>query len=199
MAKGGGAWKVAYADFVTAMMAFFLVMWICAQDQKIKQAVARYFVTPMGVVETGASKTPNETGALFPRPTAGEMPVSDAIALGRGRKSFTPPSDTPSKATNAICNWVRTDDQADAYWRDQVRLTREWASMSKDLLNKDGSIDAAITKQLSKQLRSEITHRVSSELNDLSRDLLSQILSEVNWTELAEDMLAHYDEEEPRQ
>ena len=40
---GGGAWKVAYADFVTAMMAFFLVMWICSQDQKFRQAVARYF------------------------------------------------------------------------------------------------------------------------------------------------------------
>ncbi len=41
--KGGGAWKVAYADFVTAMMAFFLVMWITAQNTKIKQAIAHYF------------------------------------------------------------------------------------------------------------------------------------------------------------
>ena len=36
MAGSGGAWKVAYADFVTAMMAFFLVMWITAQSQKVK-------------------------------------------------------------------------------------------------------------------------------------------------------------------
>ena len=35
--KGGGAWKVAYADFVTAMMAFFLVMWIVGQDKPVKQ------------------------------------------------------------------------------------------------------------------------------------------------------------------
>ena len=33
---GGGAWKVAYADFVTAMMALFLVLWILSQDEKIK-------------------------------------------------------------------------------------------------------------------------------------------------------------------
>jgi flagellar motor protein MotB len=33
---GGGAWKVAYADFVTAMMAFFMVMWLVSQDQKVK-------------------------------------------------------------------------------------------------------------------------------------------------------------------
>ena len=41
--KGGGAWKVAYADFVTAMMAFFLVMWIVAQSAEVKEAVAESF------------------------------------------------------------------------------------------------------------------------------------------------------------
>ena len=43
---GGGAWKVAYADFVTAMMAFFLVMWITAQSKQVKMAVAHYFNAP---------------------------------------------------------------------------------------------------------------------------------------------------------
>jgi chemotaxis protein MotB len=42
----GGAWKVAYADFVTAMMAFFLVMWLAAQDSRIRAAVAGYFQEP---------------------------------------------------------------------------------------------------------------------------------------------------------
>jgi chemotaxis protein MotB len=42
----GGAWKVAYADFVTAMMAFFLVMWLSAQDSRIRAAVAGYFKEP---------------------------------------------------------------------------------------------------------------------------------------------------------
>jgi len=46
---GGGAWKVAYADFVTAMMAFFLVMWITGQSKPVKQAVAKYFEDPLGV------------------------------------------------------------------------------------------------------------------------------------------------------
>ena len=36
---GGGAWKVAYADFVTAMMAFFLVMWIVGQSDQVKEAI----------------------------------------------------------------------------------------------------------------------------------------------------------------
>jgi chemotaxis protein MotB len=46
----GGAWKVAYADFVTAMMAFFLVMWLTSQSKAVKAAVAGYFRDP-GVFE----------------------------------------------------------------------------------------------------------------------------------------------------
>ncbi len=43
----GGAWKVAFADFMTAMMAFFLVMWLLAtQSEQSKKAIADYFSTP---------------------------------------------------------------------------------------------------------------------------------------------------------
>ena len=48
----GGAWKVAYADFVTAMMAFFLVMWIVGQSNPMKAGVAGYFRDP-GVFDRG--------------------------------------------------------------------------------------------------------------------------------------------------
>ncbi len=44
----GGSWKVAYADFVTAMMAFFLVMWIMSMDQGVKDLVQGYFQNPVG-------------------------------------------------------------------------------------------------------------------------------------------------------
>jgi chemotaxis protein MotB len=42
----GGSWKVAYADFVTAMMALFLVLWLTAQDTKVKEAIQRAFRNP---------------------------------------------------------------------------------------------------------------------------------------------------------
>ena len=41
----GGAWKVAFADFMTAMMAFFLVMWLMGADEETKAAIADYFTT----------------------------------------------------------------------------------------------------------------------------------------------------------
>jgi chemotaxis protein MotB len=44
----GGAWKVAYADFVTAMMAFFMVMWIISMDVATKNAIQGYFQDPVG-------------------------------------------------------------------------------------------------------------------------------------------------------
>lgn len=43
----GGAWKVAYADFVTAMMAFFLVMWIIGMSQQQKEGIQKYFNDPL--------------------------------------------------------------------------------------------------------------------------------------------------------
>jgi chemotaxis protein MotB len=49
----GGAWKVAYADFVTAMMAFFLVMWLVNQSDVVKQSVGGYFRDPVGFSEGG--------------------------------------------------------------------------------------------------------------------------------------------------
>jgi chemotaxis protein MotB len=45
-----GVWKVAYADFTTAMMALFLCLWLTSQDQKIKDAVERAFRNPFSSV-----------------------------------------------------------------------------------------------------------------------------------------------------
>lgn len=45
-APHSGSWKVAYADFVTAMMAFFIVMWILGQSEQIRQMVSSYFQDP---------------------------------------------------------------------------------------------------------------------------------------------------------
>ena len=47
----GGAWKVAFADFVTAMMAFFLVMWIISQGKPVREAIGGYFRDPVGFSE----------------------------------------------------------------------------------------------------------------------------------------------------
>jgi chemotaxis protein MotB len=56
----GGAWKVAYADFVTAMMALFIVLWLLNSSKKIQEAVGGYFRDPMGSAKNAGT---NRTGA----------------------------------------------------------------------------------------------------------------------------------------
>src|ERR1700722_494274 len=55
----GGAWKVAYADFVTAMMSLFIVLWLMGSSEKVKRAVAGDFNDPKG---TGAQLGTTLTG-----------------------------------------------------------------------------------------------------------------------------------------
>ncbi len=60
----GGSWKVAYADFVTAMMAFFMVMWILGMDEQTRKAIEGYFSDPTGFKRGyGSGQSPVAIGA----------------------------------------------------------------------------------------------------------------------------------------
>ncbi|MEI6106371.1 MAG: flagellar motor protein MotB [Opitutae bacterium] len=70
MAGHGGAWKVAFADFMTALMALFLVLWISSQDKEILIATSQYFQNPFtaplidhsGVMPFNSNKSTKSTG-----------------------------------------------------------------------------------------------------------------------------------------
>jgi chemotaxis protein MotB len=63
----GGAWKVAYADFVTAMMALFIVLWLLNTSKPVKEAIAGYFKDPSGTgAKLGKSMTGNAQQANAP-------------------------------------------------------------------------------------------------------------------------------------
>ncbi|MFO0788980.1 MAG: flagellar motor protein MotB [Pirellulales bacterium] len=73
MAGGGGAWKVAYADFVTAMMAFFMVMWLTSQSEEVKKAIGGYFQDPWGTSQESNSPTMQSPSGIN-----GNAPFGDA-------------------------------------------------------------------------------------------------------------------------
>ncbi len=84
----GGAWKVAYADFVTAMMAFFLVMWLVGASPDVKKSVAGYFRDP-GVFDFEKS-TGMMAGGISGidegrAPEAAQMPDAAALTVERQR------------------------------------------------------------------------------------------------------------------
>src|SRR5689334_11904535 len=61
----GGAWKIAYADFVTAMMAFFLLMWLLGSTTKGDlQGIADYFATPLKVSLEGGDGSGDATSVI---------------------------------------------------------------------------------------------------------------------------------------
>lgn len=66
----GGAWKVAFADFMTSMMALFLVLWIVTQSSDVREAIAGYFQDPLGRAnEFGATIIKGEAAQnMDPRP-----------------------------------------------------------------------------------------------------------------------------------
>src|SRR5476649_1705862 len=69
----GGSWKIAYADFMTAMMAFFLVMWLISiSSPKELVQIAEYFRTPLAVAITNG---PRSSDATSPIPGGGEDPL----------------------------------------------------------------------------------------------------------------------------
>ena len=79
---GGGSWKVAYADFVTAMMALFLVLWLVSQDSKVKDAVSRTFRNPFSATEkksTGIFDSKTEDDKSFSR---GNFSANAPVELG---------------------------------------------------------------------------------------------------------------------
>ncbi|SPF48072.1 OmpA/MotB domain protein [Candidatus Sulfopaludibacter sp. SbA4] len=80
----GGAWKVAYADFVTAMMALFIVLWMMNSTEKVKQSISGYFRDPRGyTTRLGAGPAGAGEGLSFHGQTAGDLQKQIEQALRR--------------------------------------------------------------------------------------------------------------------
>ena len=101
----GGSWKVAYADFVTAMMAFFMVMWILGMDDKTKQAIEGYFANPVGYKKGyGAGSSPLSTGTA---PTNVQNTPLRVIVRSTEQRTF-------EQLKNAILEKVASNDSLKA-------------------------------------------------------------------------------------
>jgi chemotaxis protein MotB len=183
MAKGGGSWKVAYADFVTAMMAFFMVMWIGSQDQKIKQSVANYFIDPSGV-----AKNPAKAGAVFNNVSNGSVPDAEKAALGRGRDSYTDPNQH-SRSTKLVGEWMVNDPKVAPYWREQALAARKQAAQLPEVIDRKQTLEEAATKILARAMRDAVAKDIPTQTKGILQDLLYTSIVDVNWQQLANDLI----------
>ncbi|MGJ5817911.1 flagellar motor protein MotB [Paludibaculum fermentans] len=85
----GGAWKVAYADFVTAMMALFIVLWLLNSNQKIQKAVGGYFNDPKGQGKmVGSTKSASGEGISIRKEDMSELKQRIEAAMKKEIKDF---------------------------------------------------------------------------------------------------------------
>lgn len=129
----GGVWKIAYADFMTAMMAFFLVMWLInAVNQETRESVASYF-NPVRL----ADSTPDRKGLNEPRRVdPGKAEAGDA------KSSLPDPSATPQGDSRIPARQPRFDEAA--LFRDPYSVLSEIAGGPPNAVRSEARIGAML-------------------------------------------------------
>lgn len=85
----GGAWKVAYADFVTAMMSLFIVLWLMSSSKPVKDAVSGYFNDPKGLAKfVGMEQKDGKTAPPAPAPVTKDDMAKLKVDLEKSLKSM---------------------------------------------------------------------------------------------------------------
>lgn len=186
--KGGGAWKVAYADFVTAMMAFFMVMWLVSQDQKVKESVAKYFIAPTGVDFLGESTRPMRAGGVFDSERAGPVPESVARAAGRNLGSLPYP-DLGEPPTMVVGEWYLENPESAAEWFQTARAELAAAEKNPDVIEKVMTSQQAARRTLAEKMRSSLQKPAEQVKDPVLHDLLLSTLKGVDWELIADDCL----------
>jgi chemotaxis protein MotB len=122
----GGAWKVAYADFVTAMMAFFLVMWLVGiASKEQKAAVSEYFKNPSAVEGTAAIPG---SSSLGPGGASDKLiPTANALSMPGG---IGPQVGDPGESTDSR---IPSESQESARAAAAAEDRRQLDELRKDL------------------------------------------------------------------
>ncbi|HQX51018.1 MAG TPA: flagellar motor protein MotB [Planctomycetaceae bacterium] len=185
---GGGAWKVAYADFVTAMMAFFMVMWLVSQDQKVKDSVAKYFVDPVGFNLSGTSSRPADSSGLFESEFNGQVPGASSRTSGKGRGSMSSRENLDNETT-IVADSILEEPGKSQQWQEEARKQLESARNVPAVREGTISEREAAKVLLARKMRQQVTAEAMSSTEGVYQDLISTSLNRVNFEELAEEVI----------
>lgn len=114
-AHHGGAWKVAFADFMTAMFALFLVLWLINQSSDVKSAIAGYFQDPLGRSdEFGSSIMPGDGAQAS---TVRPLKSADVVDMRRNKMQLV--------ADNVKRDIRKLPEMRDVIDKVEIRVTDE--------------------------------------------------------------------------
>lgn len=186
----GGAWKVAYADFVTAMMAFFIVMWILAASTDVKEQITAYFDDPgafsfvtgkmavpvdLGLKPETSIKKGDETGTGDVESDVEFSGTLDESALEDFMKEVK-----ELAKQDSISNFEKLKQVANSLEENITKIIQE-NQENKELLN---SIKFTFTEEglqinLLESKENLFFKKGSSELNEFSKKLLNKLAVEL--------------------
>ena len=166
----GGAWKIAYADFVTAMMAFFLVMWLLSANDKTKAAIVKYF-NPIQLVDS----TPQPPGLgdpsdKVPDPKkAGGKPVSGKDASEAVKSAETKPVEPKPGKDEKEQNGRSDEAKKDDVKKDDAALFKDPYAVLGEIAAKDASPPPAHAGAKAPPEGSKAPLEVSKALSEASK------------------------------
>jgi chemotaxis protein MotB len=143
----GGAWKVAYADFVTAMMALFIVLWLMNTSDQVKKAVAGYFRDPSGRSAGEGS---------------GQAGVGEGIDVGK---------DEMNRLRDKLQSAMRQTPELAAL-KDQVQMTVTGEGLRVELLEKESGAFFETGNALPTSAGQEMLQLLAAEMGKLPNRLL---------------------------
>jgi chemotaxis protein MotB len=143
----GGAWKVAYADFVTAMMALFIVLWLMSADKEVQQSVSAYFNNPSG---------------------PGKMTGTAAAGIGN---ALEVPKDDMKKLAEKIQQALMTVPNFKAL-QDHVEITITSDGLRIELLETDAGMFFESGRPIPTDGGSELLTHLAGELGKLPNEVL---------------------------
>jgi len=127
----GGAWKVAYADFVTTMMALFIVLWIVSQNDVVKEAIATYFKDPGAFKEGRAPITTPGGSGLLPGGRQDPQLFQAAEAAEREERELQEAAERIRQLTG--------EGGPFAELKDQIEVTVSPEGLRIELMERDGA------------------------------------------------------------
>ncbi|MCC7263087.1 MAG: flagellar motor protein MotB [Candidatus Latescibacteria bacterium] len=161
----GGAWKLAYADYVTAMMAFFLLMWLLAMaSPQTKQGLAEYFRDPAKVSLTGGASTGDRTSLI---PGGGESITRE---MGHGKKT-----DTRNKQKEAeqlqqlkleLEQMIKKDPQLQQF-KDQFKVEITEEGLRVQIVDQEGRPMFGVASSRMESYASEAIRKIAQTINQM--------------------------------
>ncbi|WP_340638146.1 flagellar motor protein MotB [Salinicola tamaricis] len=164
----GGSWKIAYADFMTALMALFLVLWILSTvSENELESIAEYFRTPLAVALTGGDKNTASTSAI---PGGGADPTASKGEVRRiDVREQTRPSDEQRMLRalrDRLSSVIRNDPQL-RQLQSQLRMDFSPEGLRVQIVDSDQRPMFELGSDRLEPYMVKILHKIAPVLNEM--------------------------------